>query len=215
MGRANPYCLTESLKLIVEMKRWSDVQPAFIETLNGTNLSVARSAAETLAKYGDADAEKAMWERLRAFHQQWVGREKEFQQTPDRSRDVLDAEGFQFGLVESLGKAQAWLLDNDQLDELEGLTVGQERENVARWHWHSPVDLGVNVTSENQFHATVGHQYFLSDVASLRAKLMQYPGGTRFWMNTFGPEEQLTPIVQTINEAAQEKGLIVDSAPKN
>jgi hypothetical protein len=35
---------------------------------------------------------------------------------------------FQFGLVEAIGKAQAWLLTNEEITAFEILTLGQERD---------------------------------------------------------------------------------------
>ena len=42
----------------------------------------------------------------------------------------------------------------------------------------------------------------MNDIESLRAKLAQFPGGTRFWMNTSGPQEQLAPAIRAIDETA-------------
>ena len=196
---ASSYCLADSWRTIVRLKRWDEVEPALIARMNEADSFRARQAAETLAKYGGARAEKALLTRLRVFHERWAARENDL---------PSEASGFQYGLVEAIGNAPGWLLDDDQVTELERLTLGQERDNVKYWHWQSPVDLNLNLLG-NQFHAMIGH-FVAADVDSLRAKLAQYPHGTRFWMNTFGAPEELAPVVERIDETAQKQGLTID-----
>lgn len=205
-------CMTNSLPAVVQMKRWREVEPGIIARLNAPDLWRARQAAEALAKYGDAQAEKALWERLRRFHAQWAKRENEL--ATDRlgmARDANEAMGFQFGLVEAIGRAQAWLVTDEQITELENLTLGQERDNVKQWHWSSPVELNVNFFGD-QVQGTVA-QYSEADLASLQAKLGQYPAGTRFWLNIFGPPDRVAPVLAAIGDVAAEHGFEIDSAP--
>jgi len=68
-------CMPESLKPVVAGGHWSAVEPAIIAHLNDTDPWAAGNAAETLARYGSPKAEKALWRRVRAFHEQWVDRE--------------------------------------------------------------------------------------------------------------------------------------------
>jgi hypothetical protein len=207
-------CMPETLKAIVQMKRWPDVEPALIKALDDPNLWSARSAAETLAKYGGANVEQALWQRVRAFHKQWAEREKDLIQRPNMPRDANEAMGFEFGLVEALGHSQGWLLDNDQITELENLTLGNERDNVTHWHWHSPVDLSLVFVNEHDVRAMVNNaQYSAEDMANLCAKLIQYPVGTRFLINTFGQDQRLKSVVEAISETAQAHGLTVDLTP--
>jgi hypothetical protein len=210
-AETNSYCLTKSLKALVQMKRWGEVEPAVIARLNDPDLSRARQAAETLALYGDENAEKAMWNRLRRFREQWADRENALQFTPNTPRDVHDAVSFQIGLVDSIGKAQNWLLTNEEISELEMLTLGSMRQEVGRWHWHSPVDLTLS-TFDDQLYAATNNQYFMKDVDSLRAKLVQYPTGTQFRMQTLTSRNQLASVIQAINEVAQQHGLVIEDA---
>ncbi len=201
-------CMTNSLPAVIRMQRWSAVEPGVIAWLNGADLNRARQAAETLAKYGGPVAEKAMWERLRRFHAQWAERGNELTDRPGMRSDASEALGFQFGLVESIGRAQAWLLTNEQIADLENLTYGQERDNVKRWRWSSPVDLNINFFGE-QLQAAIG-QYTAADLASLRIKLAQYPNGTKFSLNIFGSPERVAPVLRTLDDVAAEHGLQVE-----
>jgi HEAT repeat protein len=202
-------CMTNALAVITKMQFWSKVEPGIIARLNDTDLNWARQAAEVLAKYGGAQAKKAMWERLRKFHGQWSERGNELAIRPGMRADANEAVGFQFGLVEAIGKAQAWLLANDEITELENLTLGQERDNVKQWHWSSPVNLNVSFFGE-KIMATI-NQYSATDLTSLKAKLAQYPSGTKFWLNIIGSPDRVAPVLTVISEIAAEHGFLVDS----
>ena len=215
LKEAGSSCTRESVEMVVRMKRWAEIEPAIIRRLNHANLWSACDAAEMLARYGSVNAEKAMWERLRSFHRQWAEREEELQQRPNMPQDDSDAVSFQFGLVESLGKAQGWLLDNNQITELENLTLGQERDNVASWHWHSPLDLSLNVVFDDQLQASINGQWVMNDVGSLRAKLAQFPNGTRFRVTASQPCEQLAAVIAAISQTAEQHGFVVESQPIN
>jgi hypothetical protein len=152
-----------------------------------------------------------MWARLRRFHKQWSGHANDLNSRPQMSRETLDAMGFQFGLVEALGKAQAWVLSNDQITELENLTLGSEQENVKHWHWRSPIDLTINFLFDERLQADVNHQYSATDTAAVVSKLAQYPSGTTFRLTTFGPPELLAPMLREIDGAAADHGLNVQS----
>ena len=202
-------CMEESLKAVVANGQWSAVEPSIIARLNDAEAYVARDAAETLARYGSAKAEKALWQRLRAFHRQWADREAELAITANTPRDVSAAVSLQFDLVESLGRAQAWLLDNDQLTELAGLTLGSERQNVESWHWHSPVRIDLTVLG-GQVYAGINGCFNSSDLASLEAKLAQFPRGTVFQLSRSGAPERLAAATRAIQEAASANGFTVE-----
>jgi hypothetical protein len=211
---ASSLCLANSLPAATKMGRWSEVEPGVIARLYSPELYRARAAAETLARYGSQQAEKALWARLRNFHAQWAERENELTYRAGMRSDANEALGFEFGLVEAIGRAQAWLLTNEQITDLENLALGQERDNVKRWHWSSPVDLNISFFGE-QIQAIINSQYTATDLAFLRSKLAQYPSGTKFWLNIFGSHERVAPVLNAINDVAAEHGLQVDSPQPN
>ena len=155
-----------------------------------------------------------MWERLRRFHKQWAEHASELNSRPQMPREALDAMSFQFGLVEALGRAQAWLLTNEQIMELENLTLGSEQENVKHWHWRSPIDLNITFFFGERLQANINNQYSAADTAALVTKLAQYPSGTTFWLTTLSPPELLAPVLREIEQAAADHGLIVESPPQ-
>lgn len=209
LARGTSSCMSNSLTAVNAMGRWKDVEPAITAQLNDANLYNARAAAELLARYGSLQAEKAMWERLRRFHAEWAERQNELVYSHEgQKRDANEAMGFQFGLVEALGKAQAWLLTEEEITELENLTLGQERENVKYWQGSSPVRVNVSVFGD-QFTASV-NQYFPSDVAALLQKLEQYPDGTHFVVSISGSAERTASVRKVMDEIAHERGYQVD-----
>jgi hypothetical protein len=200
--------LMQSRANAAKMGRWSEIEPTLITRLNGSDLWNARNAAEALAQYGSPEAEEAMWKRLREFHAQWSERGDELTIRPGMRFDANQATGFQFGLVEALGGAQAWLLADEQITELENLTLGSEKANVKHWHWSSPVVLTVNLTGPQMIINFTG-RYFATDVESMRNKVAQYPAGTRFEVRNLGSSEDAAPVLRAINEVAAEHGLYV------
>jgi HEAT repeat protein len=204
LALAPSFCMINALPAVIRMRRWSEVEPGIVARLNGSDLNRARQAAEALAKYGSTEAGKALWERLRNFHEQWLERGNELVMRPGMPSDANEAVGFQFGLVEAIGKAQAWLLTNEKITELENLTLGQERDNVKQWHWSSPVNLTVSFFGEKMV-ANI-NQYSATDLTSLKTKLAQYPSGTKFWLNILGSPERVAPVRAAITDIAEEHG---------
>jgi HEAT repeat protein len=208
LALAPSFCMTRSLPAAIKMHRWSEVEPGIIARLNGSDLNRARQAAETLAKYGSPQAEKALWERLRRFHAQWSGRADELIDRPGMQKDANEAVGFQYGLVESIGRAEAWLLTNEQIIDLENMALGQVRDNVKEWHWNSPVHLNISLFGEG-IQASID-QYSVNDLASLRDKLAQYPRGTKFRLNVSSSPERVASALAAIDDVVAEHGLQIE-----
>ena len=120
-------CTTESLNEVTRLKRWPEVEPAFIRRLNDRDLWRARDAAEMLGQWGDANAKRALLLRLRAFHNTWKPRASEFRQQRNAPQDVSAAMTFQSALVQSLGQAKGWTLSKEEDIEVKSLTVTGER----------------------------------------------------------------------------------------
>ena len=205
-------CMTESIPLVIKMKRWNEIETKVMAQLDNPDLNRARQAAETLARYGGAKAEAALWERMRRFHKQWVDRENDLSFRSSTPRDASEAIGFQYGMVESIAGAQGWLLSNEQVDELEKLALGSERDNVKQRHWNSPVEFSLDFLFDGHLRADINNQYFPKDLVSLREKLGQYPSGTTFRLTVLGQEDRLAPMLRAVNEAALEHGLTIDLA---
>lgn len=211
---ANLFCMRGAFETAARLKRWGDVEPSVIAELNDSNLWNARNAAEALGQFGSIKAKQAMLERLRNFHRQWAQREKEFQSTPGTPVVVNDAMGFQYGLVEAIGKAQGWLLDNSEIAEVQHLTLGNQKEQVADWKPAHSESIGIDLTflSFDSFLILID-RYSVRDIASLGAKLAQFPAGTRLVVAHFHAAQEdsrWNKILGTIHETAQEHGFQVE-----
>ena len=213
LQQAPSACMTKSIPAVIRMKRWSEIEPAIIADMNAPDLDRARQAAETLAQYGDESAEKAIWQRIKAFHEQWAEREKDLTYKAKTPADANEAIGFQYGIVTAMGQAQAWVLSDQQITELEHLTLGQARDNAKPWHWTSPVDMSISLPLDGRLQSDINHQYHSINIDALRRKLAQYPNGTTFHVTLFGQREKLLPVIQSIQEVASDHGLILDIAP--
>jgi len=68
----------------------------------------------------------------------------------------------------------------------------------------------------DQVQGTVA-QYSEADLASLQAKLGQYPAGTKFWLNIFGPPDRVASVLAAIDETSAAHGFQVDTPlrPRN
>jgi hypothetical protein len=131
---------------------------------------------------------------------------------PGMRADANEAVGFQFGSVEAIGKAPAWLLTDDEITELENLTLGEERDNVKQWHWISTANVNVSFAGDQIIAST--NQYTATDIVSRKAKLAQYPSGTKLWLNIFGSPDKTASVHATIADIAAEHGFEVAGPEK-
>jgi hypothetical protein len=205
---APSFCMTNSLPAAIRMHRWNEVEPGIIARLNGTDPNRAGQAAETLAKYGSAQAEAAIWDRLRRFHAQWAERADELIYRPDKRTEGNDAMSLQGSLIGALCRAQAWLLTNEKIDALESLAVGVERQNLTQWRWSSPVPLYIYVYPDRTVWNT--NQSTAADLPSLFAKLAQYPAGTEFTLNISGEPERTAATLDALYDVAAKHGLQIN-----
>jgi hypothetical protein len=205
---APSYCMTNSLPAVIKMRRWNEVEPGIIARLNGTDLNRAGQAAETLAKYGSAQSEKAVWDRLRKLHAQWADRENELAYRPNMPREANEALSFHSALVSALGRAQAWLLTDEKIDALENLAIGAERESLKQWRWSSPVALYVYAYDDRTVWNI--NQTTAADLPSLLAKLAQYPSGTEFNLNISGTPGRTAPALDALYDVAAKHGLQIN-----
>jgi hypothetical protein len=208
-------CMKNSLSAAVKNDRWSEVEAAIIARLGDPKLYRAQEAAQTLAKYGSAQSEKVMWERLRAFHTQWAERGDELvwkiASPAPMPEEVVDAINFQSGLAAAFASAQSWFLSNEKITALENLMLGQEKNEVALWHWTSPFHMSVYFI-DGHIDARIG-QYTTTDITLLQAKLAQYPAGTIFSLYANGPADQLARALAPIREVAASHSLDVEIEP--
>jgi hypothetical protein len=191
------WCLEQTWQALQQQKRFAEAEPLLNALLTDKNLYWARLAAQRLADYGGESAKKALLQRLRAFHEQWKSRAEDFDSVLPASGDVQEAASFQFGLTEALGLARGWVLDDEEITQVAELTLGQHRENILRWRVTSAVTISVQRDQYGLPRASV-ERYRIPQLADLPAKLKQFPAGTRFRLQTFGPEGADSDLQRTV-----------------
>jgi len=206
--KASP-CLARSLEAVRDLGRFQEVEPRFVAGMNDKNWHKSRMAAETLARYGGDTAKKALFERLKAFHAQWKDREAEFTLHPKSPEDVREASSFHFGLVQALGTAEGWILNEEEVDTVEQLSLGPHRQNVTSWRRPGAVDIHPQLHSD-RFSAQVAMRYECRSLDALVRKLKQFPPGTRFRVHY--SIHRLSEVKPLVAEAASLAGVVLDES---
>ena len=214
LKQAPSVCMKKSLPVVIRLNRWNEIQPAVIAKLNTPDLNRAGQAAWTLAQYGDPAAEKALWRRLKSFHDQWADRKEDLIAAGNMHRATQpgqsDVVGFRYALVTAIGQAQGWILTDQQIADLGNLTFGQMDGNIKPWHLPSPVFMSVSILFDGRLTSDINHQYFPDNMDDLRNKLAQFPIGTKFQVSVFGQQERLAPFIQSIQDVAADHGLSLE-----
>jgi len=208
MARSPSSCLRTSMATVVRMNRWAEVEPGVIAWLNGPDFSRRRSALESLGNYGSPQAKKALWERLRRYRAQWSARGITPSYRPGMTTEENEQVQFLFGMVEALGTAQAWLLSNEEITELEAMNSGPLLENIKRWRWTSP--LRIDISWYGDYFQWGINQYSSNDPEGLRAKLAQFPADTRFILNVASQNPRMPALVASLGEIAAARGFQID-----
>ena len=164
-----------------------------IHSLDDSDPQVAMTAATMLGKYGSPAAESPLQEHYATWTAAWTGRESELDLTFANSPGDL---GYQLGLGENLAMALAtaksWLMDQAALqrladqtrvrrvrDHLDGcLKIWQNRPLIISVH-NDPAPLGLEAQVV---------QYEFHSVDELESKLMQFPAGTEFLLQSPGDD---------------------------
>jgi hypothetical protein len=213
MRKETRLCLTQAFQTIKNMNHWADIEPAIIAQLNDAKAFTAMQAAEMLAKFGGPKAKAAMFERLRDFHEKWADREKDFAFRANMTRELSEAMSLQSRLMESLGRAGSWILTNEELNELEKLIIGSQRDMIKSWRWQSPIHIGSFPQFRDQDPIfTVGSSYNTQNLQDLCDKLTQFPKGTVFRFQTSNSDDRIAAAIRIIKDFAAAHGLTLENA---
>lgn len=159
-----------------------DVATQVVPYLDDPNLEVASDAAGTLGRYGSAEAEQPLWDRLRKWHSAWAGRASELPAGYGSAlKNGLETQ-LEMMLTQALATGQAWFAGPDKLNRLASLCVsagGCQQVKQMFAQCADPPVITVFPQSEGQRSAMV-NQYHLDSLDSLKQKLVQFPPGTAF-----------------------------------
>lgn len=185
----------------------SKVQQSAIEALDDSDSELAQDAATALGHWGSADAEAALWTRLRRFHEEWAGRESELRSPPvesPESRAVM----LEQALVNAIATGSSWICPPGKLARLaELVSTRSQRQQIEDWTkpWKQE-SLGIHPTwSEDLTPAFSILQYSSLTEDQLRTKLAQLPRGTQLRWQFWPPGQIFPPVSMEVQDAAFER----------
>jgi hypothetical protein len=204
-------CMDNGFRELHARGLWAEAEPAIIKKLDRPQQHEVRSAAEVLSRFGSERARRALFERQRALHRRWKEHEGEFTLLPNTAAEVREAVYLQHGLIAALTSATGWILDDDQVQELEEMLLGpNERRNLQQWRARRderPVPVHL-VAPDGLVRIQIG-PFPVVGVDAARRKLAQFPPGTQFRV---GPtsEPEADEALSQLAEAAVDLGHLLD-----
>ena len=116
-------CYTTTLGEVARRQMTPEIEQEAVAHQDGPDVEVAASAVATLGRYGSAEAEQPLWDRLRKWHSAWASRPNEL---PDGYGPGLkngSETGLELALIEALGTGQGWFAGPEKLGKLASLCV--------------------------------------------------------------------------------------------
>lgn len=179
------------------------VEPLAILALDDSDLEVANDAALALGHWGTANAETALWTRLKRFHQEWQGRQDELRVAPPYTDPIGRATALESTLVQSIATGTNWICDPEKLERLSELASPRQKMQVANWskEWERGDALILpNWFPEDRLSFGV-LQYSNLNEQQFRAKLSQMAPGTSLYFQIWKPGQISPPLSMERQEA--------------
>ncbi|HZU25571.1 MAG TPA: hypothetical protein VFA04_08615 [Bryobacteraceae bacterium] len=196
------------------------LQQIAIDALDDADPEVARNAAEALQKWGGADAEPALWARLRRFHEEWAGQNEQLRSAPPYDDAGSRAVMLEVALASAIGMGANWICGPDKLARLHALVwtkqVAQQVEAWAgMWKQGAPVINPAWFPDDTLRFSVL--QYDALNEEQLLAKVAQLPSGTHLTWQFYAPGQISPPVslekqeavYQRVRTAAAQHGLVI------
>jgi hypothetical protein len=183
-------------------------QQSAIEALDDSDPELVLNAVLALGRWGTADAEAALWTRLRGFRQEWGGREGQLRATPEYQRPSSRGAALEQALVSAIAGGSSWICPPDKLARLAELvsTKGQSQQ-IESWikQWkQGTAPINPNWFPEDNRTFSV-LQYDSLTEEQLRTKLAQFPRGTELRWQFWQPGQISPPVSMAVQEAVYER----------
>jgi hypothetical protein len=197
-GKDSTRCYTSALVDVARLHMSAEVEDVATASLDDEDPEIVSHAANVLAEYGSANAEKALWRRLEKMHE--AGAEMSGQAAIEQA------------LRKALASGQAWLSDPEKLKRLRDLCltdVGRKEVDGMIRNWNYQIFVGLSFDDGEPYSITVAH-YELKTFAALKEKLLQFPKGTLFKWRTGPPRAHDTKpqeVFQKIKNHLEEHGM--------
>lgn len=199
-------CYEKLLKGVADLHMSAEVEEAATAALDDENSEVVSQAANVLADYGSADAEKALWKRFEKWHEAMESRSE-----PEKELTV-DDEKIEKALREALSTGQAWFSDPEKLKRVRDLCLSdKERQEVdgmiSNWEPQIYIDTTYPFGDETPRFGVANRE--IKSLDRLKDKLLQFPGGTLFKLKIalHGDDKTAQELVQQIKIFLEEHGM--------
>jgi hypothetical protein len=196
------------------------VEKIAIQTLDDPDPQTASDAALTLGRWGSAEAESPLLNRLKKLRQDWSGREAQLRVTPDFDENSRWA-SFDYTLTQAIATGTGWFYGGAKLQRLLELAMTQQsRQQIQGWITVSKqAKLGPRIHSNWSPQPNFSIlQYSSLSEEQLGVKLAQLPRRTKvdwfIWQpgHIFPPvpvETQHT-VYERVRTAAADRGVLVE-----
>jgi hypothetical protein len=159
-----------------------------LRSLNDPDPQLASNAAGFLGRFGSADAEPRLLERLTQWSATWHGREVELNYLPGGANPNLEQGGLGTSLQQAIVSGRTWLADTKKLQKLQSLSIGPSMRQaidsvLAQWA-AKPWTIQYLPSSVPHFNVL---QYDLDSLDALKQKLVEFPSGSLFVWSEASP----------------------------
>jgi hypothetical protein len=187
-----------------------EIERLAIVHLGDPDFQVAASAAATLGRYGSAEAEQPLWERLENWHARWADRASALPNGFGIGLQNGLETALERSLIDALGSGQAWFAGSGELERLSRLCVstgGCQRVNEITVEAEATPNINVYGSGED-YHASVA-QYQADSIDLLKQKLAQFPQGTTFTWSFGGEEKEGASILADLRAFLKGHGMTI------
>jgi hypothetical protein len=206
------------------------VEPLAIAELDDPDPQLASGAARALGRWGTAKAAPALWTRLARFHKEWPSGVGEVPLT-DSTRAKLQAlDSLERTLMYAIAGGTNWLCGPEDFTRLSGLVSSRNRSDLGYWSdaWEGAdgpliIDPNYWASEDGPTFRILQLPYQDLDQRQIRVKVAQWPKGSRFYFQTYTPEQMGSPVsmerqlavLEGLREYASRSGVLIEKRPES
>jgi len=183
-------------------------QQTAIDALDDEDAKVEISAATALGRWGTAEAEQPLWERIKRLHDEWAGRQRELHGPWELDNPGSNANAMEQALSSAILRGHGWMIRREDLTRLQGLLLNEnERRQIAFVDLDSAKQpIAITPVWNGDLEPTFQMlQYVDLSADQLAAKLRQYPRGRKFNWLIWQADQAPDPPSKARQEAEFEK----------
>jgi hypothetical protein len=182
------------------------VEQIAVDALDDSDPEVVQNAVQALGRWGNADAERALWMRLERFPREWDGRQDELRLMPDYQSSGSRGTTLEQALVTALAAGTNWDCPPDKLARLAELvwTKGTHRQIDGWIKRRNDALINPNWFPEDSPTFSL-LQYDGLNGDQLLAKMAQLPRGTQLRWQFWQPGQISPPVTLAKQESVYER----------